>query len=357
MDARDETLAAIPPTGGAVETPPGRAFTQPGREGKRRLDNELLSLAGHELRTPLAVIRGHGELLRARACEEAPRVCADQILAAAEKLGSAVDLLLALLALDTPAAAPARALLNLDAVLADATARVPALASTHAPVGGEPRSACGDAGQLATAVAALLAAALAGAAIESLTVDLVEQDGLAGISVTAADGWTRSGQFQLAAFIGRRVMKGNHGSLHLSHAAGSSTVKLLLPADTGQPGRRVLIVDDDDSVRSLRRATLPEEEGFEIVEARDGAGALEAVKAAAPDLILLDWSMPGLSGADVLTQLRSTGSRAHVVVLTAEIEPAYRLRAQALGAEAFLTKPFSPIELLDLIERLLERPA
>ena len=117
-------------------------------------------------------------------------------------------------------------------------------------------------------------------------------------------------------------------------------------------GRRVMIVDDDASVRSLLRLTLPAE-GFEILEAADGADAISLLACETPDLVLLDWQMPGASGAEVLGTLRRRLPDVSVIVLTASIERAERDRAAALGADAFLTKPFSPLELLSEIERLL----
>jgi CheY-like chemotaxis protein len=116
--------------------------------------------------------------------------------------------------------------------------------------------------------------------------------------------------------------------------------------------RRILIVDDDESVRSLLRNTLPEME-FEIVEAADGAEALTQITAEAPDLILLDWRMPGMGGSSVLDAVKVRYPDLPVIVLTAEIAERHRALAESLKVDAFLTKPFSPLELLDTVERLL----
>lgn len=118
---------------------------------------------------------------------------------------------------------------------------------------------------------------------------------------------------------------------------------------------RILLVDDDSSVRRLLRATLPAE-GFDVVEAAGGEEALALAAEAAPDLVLLDWAMPGLSGGDVLRRLKSEHRGVPVIILTAKHEPSYRAEAESLGADTFLTKPFSPLELLATVERLLERP-
>lgn len=120
--------------------------------------------------------------------------------------------------------------------------------------------------------------------------------------------------------------------------------------------RRILIVDDDASVRSLLRNTLPEVE-YEILEAADGAEALTQFRAEAPDLILLDWRMPGMGGSSVLDAVKDQHPQLPVIVLTSEVQDHHRALAETLGVDSFLTKPFSPLELLETIERLLdERP-
>ena len=120
--------------------------------------------------------------------------------------------------------------------------------------------------------------------------------------------------------------------------------------------RRILIVDDDEAVRSLLRTTLPEDE-YEVVEAIDGDQALAFLEESVPDLVLLDWKMPGRHGSLVLDELKSRHPRLPVIVLTAEIAEHHRSLAEALRVDVFLTKPFSPLELLETIERLVgERP-
>jgi two-component system phosphate regulon response regulator PhoB len=118
----------------------------------------------------------------------------------------------------------------------------------------------------------------------------------------------------------------------------------------------VLIVDDDDVIRSLLRLTLPDE-GYDLVEAQDGGQALQITDARQPALVLLDWRMPGLSGADVLTALKQRHPDVPVIVLTAEPEAKVRTQAESLGADVFMAKPFSPLQLLATVERLLpDRP-
>jgi DNA-binding response OmpR family regulator len=118
----------------------------------------------------------------------------------------------------------------------------------------------------------------------------------------------------------------------------------------------VLIVDDDEVIRSLLRLTLPDE-GYDLVEAEDGDQALQISDANRPTLVLLDWRMPRLSGADVLGALKERHPDVPVIVLTAEPEAKVRTHAEALGADVFMTKPFSPLQLLATVERLLpDRP-
>ena len=117
---------------------------------------------------------------------------------------------------------------------------------------------------------------------------------------------------------------------------------------------RVIVIDDDVFVRRLLRMTLPAED-FEIAEAADGDTALALADVQQPDLVVLDWLMPNVPGEAVLTELKRRQPGVAVVVLTVDGEQ--RTRAIELGADAFLTKPFSPLELLRTVERLLADPA
>ena len=115
--------------------------------------------------------------------------------------------------------------------------------------------------------------------------------------------------------------------------------------------RLVLVVDDDDMIRRLLRTVLEADE-IEVVEAHDGDAALAALADLKPTVIVLDVMMPGLDGVEVCRRIDH--SKAKVVMLTARDDPELERAATEAGADAFLTKPFSSIELLDLIERLLE---
>jgi CheY-like chemotaxis protein len=208
-------------------------FTRP-RSGSAVNEDALAELA-HKLKTPIAVIAGHAELLAIRDDDETRTTAASQILAAARRLTQEVD-----------------ALLGIDGELA---------AVAHAENGAARRSG---------------------------------------------------------------------------------------------PPARVILIDDDVFVRRLLRMTLPPED-FEIAEAGDGDIALAIAEVQRPDLVLLDWRMPTVSGETVLMHLKDRYPNVAVVVLTVEGEQ--RSRAGELGADAFLTKPFSPVELLRTVERLVANRA
>ena len=116
----------------------------------------------------------------------------------------------------------------------------------------------------------------------------------------------------------------------------------------------VLIVDDEQPIVDLVRFTL-EDEQVRVVEAQDGVQALEVAKAELPDLIFLDVQMPRLSGFEVCLRLRQEPGleRTKIVMLTAAAQETDRRRGKAAGADEYLTKPFSPLKLLSLVQALL----
>jgi DNA-binding response OmpR family regulator len=115
--------------------------------------------------------------------------------------------------------------------------------------------------------------------------------------------------------------------------------------------RALLLVDDDPTVRRLLSLTLPMQD-YEILES-DGPDAVELARRGRPDLVFLDWRLPGARGEDVLRELKAERGELPVIVLTAEHAQRERETALALGADLFLTKPFSPLELIGAVERLL----
>ena len=118
---------------------------------------------------------------------------------------------------------------------------------------------------------------------------------------------------------------------------------------------RVLVVDDEPDVLLLCRLNL-QQRGHELLEAPDGTTALQVARAQRPDAIVLDLMLPGMDGYEVLETLRGDPLTASipVLVLTAKSLRADRERSHGLGASAFLTKPFLPSELCDLVETLVE---
>jgi CheY-like chemotaxis protein len=119
-------------------------------------------------------------------------------------------------------------------------------------------------------------------------------------------------------------------------------------------GRTVLVCDDEEPLRLLVRAAL-EGRGLRIVEARDGDEAVEAARRERPNLMILDLKMPGSDGLEVLSALRGDPGLAAtpVLVVTASAHPPNREAALAAGADRFLAKPFSPLELASIVEDLL----
>jgi CheY-like chemotaxis protein len=116
----------------------------------------------------------------------------------------------------------------------------------------------------------------------------------------------------------------------------------------------LLIADDEPAILDLVRFTL-EDPQVRIVEASDGATALELARQLGPDVALLDVKMPRLSGLDVCRRLRELPECAHtrVVLLTAAAQAEDRRRGLAAGADHYLTKPFSPLALLTLVRSLM----
>jgi two-component system alkaline phosphatase synthesis response regulator PhoP len=116
--------------------------------------------------------------------------------------------------------------------------------------------------------------------------------------------------------------------------------------------RIVLVVDDDPAIRRVVRTVL-EADGFEVVEAADGPAALlllDAIMGKGPDAVVLDIMMPGIDGIEVCRRIDH--DKIKVVMLSARDDAETRDRAAAAGADAYLTKPFSAIELLDAVEKL-----
>ncbi len=118
----------------------------------------------------------------------------------------------------------------------------------------------------------------------------------------------------------------------------------------GPSRRRVLLIEDAEDIVELV-TSLFDDEGYAYTVATDGEAGVAAAHACSPDLILLDLSLPKLSGWDVIQRLRDDGLRTPVVALTAHAMRGDRERALALGCDDYLSKPFEIDELLAVLER------
>ncbi len=116
----------------------------------------------------------------------------------------------------------------------------------------------------------------------------------------------------------------------------------------------MLVVDDDPFIRGLIVTTLEDVSAFELFEAADGEEAVATAARERPELVFLDIDMPRLDGIEACRQMREDPGNAGVtiVMLTASAEDSARHRAEAAGANLFLTKPFSPLDLLRMVDRL-----
>jgi DNA-binding response OmpR family regulator len=121
-------------------------------------------------------------------------------------------------------------------------------------------------------------------------------------------------------------------------------------------GQHVIVVDDDPTVSDVVRRYL-ERAGFEVTMAADGPAALAAVGARRPDLVVLDLMLPGIDGLEVCRRLREQDADLPVIMLTALGEESDRLVGLSLGADDYVTKPFSPRELVLRVQSVLRRSA
>jgi DNA-binding response OmpR family regulator len=118
----------------------------------------------------------------------------------------------------------------------------------------------------------------------------------------------------------------------------------------------VLVVDDDPTVREVVAGYL-ERAGLEVVEAGDGVAAVDAARERSPDLVVLDLTLPGLDGLEVFRRMRSERGDLPVVMLTARGEESDRVLGLEIGADDYVTKPFSSRELVLRIQSILRRSA
>lgn len=122
------------------------------------------------------------------------------------------------------------------------------------------------------------------------------------------------------------------------------------------PEARIMVVEDDVSIRSGLRVTL-EIEGFSVEEACDGTEALRKLPIFLPDVVLLDLMLPGKSGFDICREFRTLKPELPILMLTARSDEASKVAGLTLGADDYVTKPFSLAELIARIRNLLRRKA
>jgi DNA-binding response OmpR family regulator len=119
---------------------------------------------------------------------------------------------------------------------------------------------------------------------------------------------------------------------------------------------RVLIVDDDPDIRALITYRLTAS-GYDVIAADDGEAGLAAAREHAPDLVLVDWMMPRLTGVELCTRLRADPATAGipVVLLTARTDDVAMRGGREAGVDEYITKPFSPRELAARVDEILSR--
>jgi two-component system alkaline phosphatase synthesis response regulator PhoP len=119
------------------------------------------------------------------------------------------------------------------------------------------------------------------------------------------------------------------------------------------PPPKILVVDDESPVRDLVRAYL-EREGYQVETAADGPSGLRAARTLQPDVLVLDIMLPGMDGLELLARLRRE-SNAYVILLTARAEETDKIVGLGVGADDYVTKPFSPRELAARVKAALRR--
>lgn len=119
-------------------------------------------------------------------------------------------------------------------------------------------------------------------------------------------------------------------------------------------GSHILVVEDEERLAQLLKLEL-EYEGYTITVANDGLSGLSSAREVDPDMILLDWMLPGLSGIEICKRLRTTGCKAPIILLTAKDEVSDRVTGLDAGADDYIVKPFSVEELLARVRANLRR--
>ncbi|MEM9542380.1 MAG: response regulator transcription factor [Cyanobacteria bacterium P01_E01_bin.42] len=117
---------------------------------------------------------------------------------------------------------------------------------------------------------------------------------------------------------------------------------------------KILVVEDEAKLAQFIELEL-KYEGYEVMVANDGLSGLSTARESQPDLIILDWMLPGISGMEICQRLRSTGDKVPVILLTAKDEVSDRVKGLDSGADDYMVKPFSIEELLARVRAALRR--
>src|SRR5512134_2952706 len=116
---------------------------------------------------------------------------------------------------------------------------------------------------------------------------------------------------------------------------------------------KILVIDDEPAITNLVSAYL-RTEGYEVYTVADGNAGLKAARAFKPDLVILDLMLPGIDGIELLSRLRRE-SEVYVIMLTARTEEIDKIVGLSIGADDYVTKPFSPRELVARVKAALRR--
>lgn len=118
--------------------------------------------------------------------------------------------------------------------------------------------------------------------------------------------------------------------------------------------KKILVVEDEQDIVDVVEYVL-EEHGFDVVSANDGDHGLEMFRSRRPELVVLDLGLPGISGLDLFNMMRKERSRIPVIMLTSRTDEVDRVTGLELGADDYVTKPFSPRELVARVRSVLRR--
>lgn len=151
-------------------------------------------------------------------------------------------------------------------------------------------------------------------------------------------------------------MSGGFSKLAGRQGAGAKGKVMAKAACAEARGRRIAVVDDDRNMALLLAYNI-EMSGYLVAVIASGAGAVDELERAEPDLIILDWELPGLSGIEVLRQfrLRCSPRRTPIIMLTGRTDRDDRIRAIGNGADLFISKPFAMSDLMQSIAGLIGR--